>query len=63
MRDGSLVLDFYIRDLDHVLLLSSDNERHQVLCPDVLKTSMKRFQRPELNWMVTTTEGGQPFLD
>jgi hypothetical protein len=61
-RDGGLVMDLYMRDMSSVLLLSSDNGRHQFLCPNVHESPVKRLQVPELNWTVTLEGRGVPFL-
>ena len=61
-RDGALVMDLYMRDMSSVLLLSSDNGRHQFLCPNVYDSPVKRLQVPELNWMVTLEGRDIPFL-
>jgi hypothetical protein len=61
-RDGGLVMDLYMRDMTSVLLLSSDNGRHQFLCPNVYKSPVKRLHVPELDWTVTLEERGIPFV-
>jgi hypothetical protein len=60
-RDGGLVMDLYMRDVESMLLLKSSNGRHQFFCPNVQKTSIKRLQVPELNWTVTVEDPGMPF--
>lgn len=60
-RDGGLVMDLYMRDVESMLLLKSENGRHQFFCPNVQKTSIKRLQVPELNWTVTVEDPGMPF--
>ncbi len=60
-RDGGLVMDLYMRDVESMLLLKSSNGRHQFFCPNVQKTSIERLQVPELNWTVTVEDPGMPF--
>lgn len=60
-RDGGLVMDLYMRDVESMLLLKSSNGRHQFFCPNVQKTAIKRLQIPELKWTVTVEDPGMPF--
>lgn len=62
-RDSGLAMDLYMRDMSSVLLLRTDNGRHQFFCPNVQESAVKRLQVPELNWMVTAEDGGTPFLE
>jgi len=61
-RDGGMVMDMFMRDMSSVLLLRTENGRHEFLCPNVRQSSVKRLAVPELNWTVTLDERTLPFL-
>lgn len=61
-RDGALAMDLYMRDMESMLLLSSESGRKSYLCPNVWASSLKRLQVEELGWKVTFEDTGFPFV-
>ena len=59
IRDGRLILDVYLRDLDHLLLLAKG--RKIILCPDVTPGFFAEGEAGNAAWVVTLDAEGYPF--
>ena len=59
IRDGRLILDVYLRDLDHLLVLAKG--RKIILCPDVTPGSFAEAEAENAAWVVTLDAKGYPF--
>ena len=59
IRDGLLILDVYLRDLDHLLVLAKG--RKIILCPDVTLGLFAEGEAENAAWMVTLDAKGYPF--
>ena len=61
IRDGRLILDVYLRDLDHLLVLAKG--RKIILCPDVTPGLFAEAEAENAAWVVTLDAKGYPFKD
>jgi len=59
IRDGLLILDVYLRDLDHLLVLQKG--RKTILCPDVTPGLFAEGEAENAAWVVTLDTKGYPF--
>jgi len=62
LREGSLVANLYLRDLDRLLVLHREGSEKIVLCPPGLREAVPADEDPA-SWKVTIDNDGYPFLD